>query len=163
MKIILFPYAKAMRNGQKHPKNYPYWTELIELLKRDGHELIQLGVNGETQLVDDFRKNLKFNEICDIVKNCDTFISVDSFGQHLAWSLGKRGIVLFGQSDPNIFGHDIHINLLKDRKYLREKQFWLWEQCEANDEAFVSPEIVFNTLTDYHSKYSTTGEIVNGK
>ena len=152
MKIVIFPYAKTMRNGQKHPKNYPYWDELVELLKRDNHELIQLGVNGETQLVEDFRKNLSYNDLCEIIKDCDTFIGVDSFGQHLAWSLNKRGIVLFGQSDPKIFGHDLHVNLLKHRKYLREKQFWLWEQCEANDESFVSPETVIQTLNETFMK-----------
>lgn len=148
MKIVLFPYAKTMRNGQKHPKNYPYWNELIELLKKDNHELIQLGVAGETQLVDDFRKNLSYVELCNVVTECDTWIGVDSFGQHLAWSVGKRGIALFGQSDPLIFGHVENINLLKNRKYLREQQFWLWEQCEANDETFVSPEIVIQALNE---------------
>lgn len=148
MKIVLFPYAKTMRNGKKHPKNYPYWTELVELLKKDNHELIQLGVAGEIQLVDDFSKNLSYDQLCDILKECDTWIGVDSFGQHLAWSVGKRGIALFGQSDPLIFGHAENINLLKSRKYLREKQFWLWEQCEANDEAFVSPETVIEALNE---------------
>lgn len=152
MKIILFPWAKVMRNGLKHPKNYPYWSELIELLENEGHELIQLGVTGEVQLVNDFRQNLNYGDLCNTVKDCDTWIGVDSFGQHLAWSVGKRGIALFGQSDPLIFGHSENINLLKDRKYLRQQQFWLWEQCEANDEAFVAPEDVITALHEHFVK-----------
>lgn len=148
MKIVLFPYAKFMRNGEKHPKNYPYWPELIEKLQFAGHELIQVGVNGEEPLVSDFRKNLRLVDLAEIVKECDTWIGVDSFGQHFCWDLGKRGIAIFGQSDPIIFGHPENINLLKDRKYLREKQFWLWEQCTANDEAFVNPDIVIETLNN---------------
>lgn len=149
MNIILFPFAKIMRNDQKHPKNYPYWPKLIELLQRDGHSLMQFGVEGEQQLVTDFRKNLNYSVLCDLIRQCDLWIGVDSYGQHLGWSVGKRGIALFGQSDPLIFGHAENVNLLKNRKYLRQQQFWLWEQCESNDEAFVSPEVVIDTLKEH--------------
>ncbi len=149
MNIILFPFAKTMRNGSTHPKNYPFWTELIQLLKNDGHTLTQLGVEGETQLVDDFRKNLSYGDLCETIKGCDTWIGVDSYGQHLGWSLGVRGIAIFGQSDPLIFGHSENVNLLKSRKYLRDKQFWLWEQCEAVDECWVTPEEVMASLREH--------------
>lgn len=148
MNIIIFPFAKTMRNSKAHPKNYPHWKELIESLQREGHQLIQLGVEGEPQLVADFRKNLSYTTLCETISGCDTWIGVDSYGQHLAWSVGKRGIALFGQSDPLIFGHSENINLLKDRKYLREQQFWLWEQCEARDDAFVLPEVVIAALNE---------------
>lgn len=148
MNILLFPHAKMMRNGKQHPKNYPYWTELVEKLTDMGHKLIQLGIEGEDQLVPDFRKNLSVAEITTLMLECDTFISVDSFGQHLGWSLSVKGIVLFGQSDPNIFGHSENINLLKDRSYLREKQFWLWEQTEFNEESFVSVDVVLAALAE---------------
>lgn len=148
MKIVLFPFARKMRNGERHPKNYPFWPELVKKLQDAGHELIQVGSSDEEQLVSDFKQNLPLAELAEVVKSCDTWISVDSFGQHFCWDLGIRGITLFGQSDPNIFGHKENINLLKDRKYLREKQFWLWEQCTANDDAFVSPEVVMTALKD---------------
>lgn len=61
---------------------------------------------------------------------------------HLAWSIGQPGVAIFGPSDPNIFGHVENINLLKDRRYLRERQFWLWSQYEPNPEAFVDPKVV---------------------
>jgi hypothetical protein len=56
---------------------------------------------------------------------------------------------VFGQSDPNIFGHPENINLLKDRKYLREKQFWIWEQAEFIEEAFVTPDVVIDALKKF--------------
>lgn len=141
--IILSPYSKFMRNGQKHPKNYPYWKEVLARVKEP---VIQVGIEGETQLVNDFRKNLPFNELAKLVHECKTWMSCDSFFQHFCWDLGKPGIVLFSQSDPNIFGHVENINLLKDRKYLREKQFWIWEQAEYKEEAFVSPDFVVEAL-----------------
>jgi len=76
-------------------------------------------------------------------------MSVDSFFQHYCWSLGKPGVVLWGQSDPVIFGHPENVNLLKDRDYLREKQFWLWEQCGFRAEAFVTPDEVLEALKTF--------------
>ncbi len=146
MNILLFPYAKKLPNGQQNPKDYPYWKELIILLQQADHSLIQVGVKGEEQLVTDFRMNLSIPVLSDVIKQCDTWISVDSFGPHLAWSLNKPGIVIFSQSDPLIFGHVENINLLKDRKYLREKQFWLWSQAEYNSDAYVLPEEVFDQI-----------------
>ena len=110
--------------------------------------MIQVGIEGEEQLVPDFRKNLSMVELSKLVNECDTWIGVDSFGQHFCWDLGKYGVVLWGQSDPNIFGHPENTNLLKDRKYLREKQFWLWEQTNLIPESFVDPEIVVKALRE---------------
>lgn len=141
--IIVSPFAKKMRNGKPHPKDYPWWPELLKLIDEP---VVQIGVEGEQQLTADFRKGLPLPELAKLVAECRTWISVDSFFQHFCWDLGKPGIVLFGQSDPLIFGHHENINLLKSRKYLREHQFWLWEQAEFNAEAFVSPSAIIEAL-----------------
>lgn len=150
MKILIFPWARGMRNGKPHPKNYPFWPELIERLQASGHEVIQTGYPGEPALVQDVRQGLNLTELAELIKTVDTWIGIDSFGQHYCWDLGKTGIALFGQSDPVVFGHPENINLLKDRKYLRERQFWLWEQCEANDDAWVTPDQV---IAAFNSRY----------
>jgi ADP-heptose:LPS heptosyltransferase len=145
--IIISPYAKAMRNGKPHPKDYPWWPELIQLIQASTqHSIVQIGINGEKQLVPDFRRNLSIPQLETLVHECTTWISVDSFFQHLCWYHGKRGIVLFGQSDPNIFGHEENINLLAGRQHLRQHQFWLWEQAEFKAEAFVKPDEVLYAL-----------------
>ena len=77
----------------------------------------------------------------------DIFISIDNFAPHLAWLLNKPGIVIFSQSDPLIFGHELHINLLKDIKYLRKNQFDIWETAIYNKEAFMEPQKVIEALT----------------
>jgi len=141
--IIISPYAKALLNGQENPKNYPYWSELIAMIKEP---IVQIGVEGEKQLVEDFRKNLSLTDLASLVKECRTWVSVDSFFQHFCWDLNKPGVVIFSQSDPLIFGHKENINLLKDRKYLREKQFWLWTQTDYDINAYVSPEEVFDKI-----------------
>ena len=144
--IIISPYSKFMRNGAKHPKNYPFWVEVLSRIKEP---VIQVGVDGETQITQDFRKNLPLSQLSELVKECKTWMSCDSFFQHFCWDLGKPGVVVFGQSDPNIFGHPENINLLKDRSYLREKQFWIWEQAEYNEDAFVSPDVVIEALKKF--------------
>ena len=144
--IIISPYAQKLRNGKINPKNYPYWTKLVKELSKNGYEIVQIGIEGEDPLVPDFRKNLSLTESDKLVKSCDTWIGVDSFFQHFCWDLKKPGIVLWAQSDPDIFGHSENINLLKDRKYLRKDQFHIWEQCEYNKHAFVSPDEVMKHI-----------------
>ena len=149
--IILSPYARALRSGDKnHPKNFPNWKPLINILKGlyPTETIVQVGSGDEEALpgITDFRKNLSLNELAKLVNECTTWISVDSFFQHFCWDLGKRGIVLWGQSDPNIFGHPENINLLKSRSYLREKQFWMWEQASYIPEAFPDIETIVMAL-----------------
>jgi|ERR1035437_2258662 ADP-heptose:LPS heptosyltransferase len=148
--IIIAPWARKLPEDKSQPKNYPWWPRVIELLG-DSEPIIQVGVEGEKQLVPDFRKNLKLTELCELLQECRTWCSVDSFFQHLAWDLGKPGVVIWGQSDPIIFGHPENINLLKDRKYLREKQFWLWSQTPFKPEAFVTPEEVKTAILWFKS------------
>lgn len=140
-KIIISPYSRALRNGKNNPKNYPHWQELVSQMKSRGIYVIQVGVKGEEKIegVDEMRLNLSLDELQALVKECNLWISVDNFFQHFCWLHGKFGIALFGQSDPNIFGHKENLNLLRDRKYLREKQFDIWECCEYNANAFVEP------------------------
>jgi ADP-heptose:LPS heptosyltransferase len=143
--IIISPYSKLLRNGKENPKNYPYWEQLLQLIPKNIH-VVQIGIDGEKQLVDDFRKNLSIYDLKNLIKQCDTWIGCDSFFQHLAWSEGKQGIVLWSVSNPDIFGHPENINLLKDKKYLTPNQFLWWESVEFNKDAFVFPEEVVKYL-----------------
>ena len=143
--ILLFPWAKKLRNGKTNPKNYPFWKDVVKLLSHKYH-LVQCGVEGEEQLVPDFRKNLKLKQMDELMDQCQTWVSVDSFGQHLGWDRNKKGVAIWGQSDPLIFGHPENINLLKNRSFLREQQFWWWEQCEYKLDAFVGPAAVVNAV-----------------
>lgn len=141
--IIIHPYAQKLRNGKRNPKDYPYWKELLAFIKEP---VIQIGVEGEEQLTDDFRKNLPLAELKVLLKECRTWIAVDSFFQHLAWLEGKKGIVLWSVSNPDIFGHPENTNLLKDKVYLAQNQFLWWEFTEHDSSKFVLPEEVIKHL-----------------
>jgi ADP-heptose:LPS heptosyltransferase len=147
--ILISPYSKPMRNGTNSPKNYPYWPEVVSAL--NGDEVVQIGAGDEKPLAVGkssfkFIKNLPLARIEDLVRQCRVWVSVDNFLPHLAHHVGKPGIVLWGQSDPNVFGYPENANLLKDRKYLRGDQFMIWEACEYKAEVFVVPEVVINAI-----------------
>jgi len=147
--VLISPYAQALRNGNTNPKNFPYWKELVALMNNAGIKVVQIGSSKDVVVegVTDFRQNLSLTQIKDLVNESDTWISVDSFLQHLcAYYKLKRGIVIFSQSDPKIFGYTRNLNMLKSERYLREKQFWLWEQCDYVQDAFVSAQEVMDTL-----------------
>jgi ADP-heptose:LPS heptosyltransferase len=146
MKLLFAPYARKLRNDKVNPKSYPWPKDLVALLEKQGYEVIQIGVKEEEQVATRFETNLSFQEVTRLLEETDTFVAVDSFLQHAAWSIGKRGTVIFSQSDPKIFGHRIHNNLLKDRKYLRPNQFDLWESTEKNDEAFFDWDEVYERM-----------------
>ena len=146
--IIIAPFAQKLINGKRNPKNYPYWEELVNEIQKNEH-VVQVGRTGEDQLVSDCRFDLTVNQLRELLRECKTWIGVDSFFQHLGWDEGKPGIVLWSVSDPLIFGHPENVNLLKDRSYLVENQFLLWDYTEHNSDAFVKPDVVLRALAKF--------------
>lgn len=115
-------------------------------------EVFQIGVSGESEICNclaGFLTDLSAEQIFRLCNTADAWLSVDNFLPHLLnYYKAKPGIVIFGQSDPLIFGYPHNTNLLKDRKYLRGQQFWWWEQAEFIEEAFVSSNQVIKLLTE---------------
>ncbi len=123
--IAIFPYSKRTSEGIESPKNYPYWKELVQILSNRGYEVIQVSPFDEEKIegVKYITGALPFKSIVDLVERAYTYISVDSFAPHLLHPY-KRGIVIFGVSDPNLYGYAKNINLLKSRMYLKKEQFF---------------------------------------
>lgn len=141
--IIISPYAKKLTNGKENPKNFPYWKELVAMIDEP---IVQIGITGETQICTDFRQNLPLEELKKLLKECRTWISCDSFFQHLGWSENKYGNVIWSISDPLIFGHPENNNLLKDRAFLADNQFLWWEAHEFDANRFLTAEQVFQAI-----------------
>ena len=149
-RIIISPYSRPLRTGKENPKNWPVenWIEVIKQLKAMRFHITQIGRIGEQRIdgVDEILYSLPLKELKKLLDSCTTWIGVDNFFQHFTHLYNKPGLVLFSQSDPLIFGHPENTNLLKDRKYLREKQFDIWECCPYNKEAFIEPSEVTDNL-----------------
>jgi ADP-heptose:LPS heptosyltransferase len=151
--IIISPYSRPMRNGKANAKNYPWWKEVISKLREKGCYVIQVGVVGEVAFdVDEVVNNSKLKVLEKMIEDCDVWCSVDNFFQHLAHLQRKPGVVIFGRSNPDIFGHPENKNLVKDKANLREKQFDIWETVEASDDVFVSPDVVVEALIGSNTK-----------
>jgi len=151
MKLIISPYSQKLPKGEKNPKNYPYWEQVIAILKDKipNLEVVQIGVTGEEILkgVTTIKHNLSQKDLCEYIKDCDFWMSVDNFFNHFAtYYKTPNGFVIFGMSDPKIFGYKQNTNILKDRKYLRPDQFGYWWQVQYNEEVFLSGEEVANIV-----------------
>jgi len=133
MKILIARGTSKIEEGKKNAKEYPYWDRLLELCQ--DHEIKE--ISGK----------LNNKDLTELINWCTVWISIDSFLPHFVkYNSLKCGIVLWGLSDPLIFGYNTNINLLKDRKYLRKDQFVWWRGIEHNPEAFVSAEEVFKAI-----------------
>lgn len=148
--IIISPYSKPLINGNRNAKNYPYWKELICLIAGSTlDDIVQIGTDKEEKIegAEYFAKNVPFNILKDKVCTPNSIvIGVDNFLPHFAYYYGKTMIVLWGQSDPMLFGYKANLNYLKDRKYLRKDQFNTWEAVPYIEEAFLSAEKVFEQI-----------------
>jgi len=152
--ILISPYSAQLRSGKVNPKNYPYFKMLVRLLKSEGWWVQQCGVKGEKEIegADEFLVNLDFGKLKSYIKSARTWIAVDNFFPHLAQNVEKPGIVIFGQSDPLLFGEQSNYNLLKDRKYLRSNQFATWDEAEYKEDCFVSPVDIMKVVQNYDKK-----------
>jgi len=150
--IMIHCWSKPMRNNSFNPKNCSksWWEKLCQLLHQNSYIVWQCLQGPEIMIknCDRHYKDKDFWELSDMIINqCFTWISIDSFMPHLMWYKKKKGIAIWGPSDPEIFGHPENINLLKDKKYLRANQFQTWEESPPfNADAFVTPETVMNEV-----------------
>jgi hypothetical protein len=165
-KIILAPRAARLFNGKPSPKDYPWWPKVVQRLNEQGHEVIQIGALGEDEIqgVSQFFTNWPFAALKEVIRHADIFLTVDSWLPHFVYAekLGKRGVVLWSQSDPAIWGHAENVNLLKDRKYLRPLQFQDWMQAAYNEDAFVSVDEVVNACTALIESTNRAGTVRAG-
>lgn len=149
MNLIVAPYSSKLNSELTNPKDYPFWNEVISSPEiKNKFRISQVGCSGDRKLesIENFIFDKKFSDLCKIIEFCDIWISVDSYIPHIASYVKKKGIVIWSQSDPNIFGNKNNINLIKDRKYIRENQFEPWFSAKFIEEAFVSPEIVIDAI-----------------
>lgn len=146
-KILISPFSRKLRNNQNNPKNYPHWRKVVEILRSSGIKIIQVGEAGEELIgANDVAHNLPLEKLKELVLACDTWASVDNFFHHFCALNKKPGVVLFGKSDPIIYGHSCNVNLLKDRKYLRKYQYDIWEAESYAPEVFVDANDVCKSI-----------------
>jgi len=92
------------------------WEELVESMPE--YTFIQLGLAKEEKVEGavDLRGKTSFREGLSIIKSSLSFVGVDSSFAHATNAFGIPGVVLFGASTPQVWGHPNNINLYKKQR-----------------------------------------------
>lgn len=155
MNIAIAPHAAKLPTGIRNAKDYPWWRELVAALNAEGHVVTQLGVKGEDRIdgVGRYVQGFPLDKLVDVIRECDTWISVDSWLPHFCATMRLQpGIVIWGQSNPKVWGYPTNINLLKSPEYLRPYQYAPWFDIQHTDDCFVEPDVVLEAL---HGRFAT--------
>jgi len=99
------------------------WKKLVLMLSKE-FDTIQIGGKDEKPIegITTYLMGATgVRQTMALVKNALTYVSVDSFIGHVGPAVGKSGVVLFGRSNPYIFGHDLNVNV------------WMDGSCKFND------------------------------
>jgi len=108
--IVIHTTSKCTNN-----KDWPdeKWNELVKQMSE--FTFIQVGLRDETLITGaiDKRGNSIIETIA-LIKHAKCFVGVESGFGHTTNAFNTKGVVLFGPSNPIIFGHENNINLYKD-------------------------------------------------
>jgi len=108
-RVIVIHTTSACCHSQEWP--FENWCDLV----RRNPELtfVQLGYTNERLVpgVVDLRGKTSLREAFAVLAAATAFVGVVSVFAHAAAGVGTRGVVLFGASNPAVWGHSVHVNL----------------------------------------------------
>lgn len=89
------------------------WETLVRSMPE--YRFLQLGITGDDTIAgtEDLRGRTTLREAMAIIRRCSSFVGVDSALAHSTNAFGIPGVVLFGASDPAVWGHSNNINIYK--------------------------------------------------
>jgi hypothetical protein len=145
---LIQPYARILKNKKRNAKNYPFWPALVTKLQVEGYELTQLHCENEVRINKLPIFEGKLSEVEKALANFDFFIAVDSFLPHMARIQNKNGVVLWGKSDPLLFGYPENLNLFGGREHMTRPQFLPWEEEPHDVKVFMKVDEVVKAVKD---------------
>lgn len=87
--------------------------ELVDYYK-NGYRILHLRRADQPELQGTEMVNLPFRELYAVFTLSSKRIFIDSFAQHVAAGLGLQSVVCWIGNKPEVFGYDMHINILPD-------------------------------------------------
>ncbi len=101
--ILIFPFCSP----KLHKKKWPYYKDLISLLKRDFGKEFNIAIAPGPNEINEAKKfdvniilnnglPLNINELISLINNSSYIVSNDTGPAHICTHLNKRGVVLFG-------------------------------------------------------------------
>jgi len=116
------------------------WEKLVKEIKNLDLKVYQVGGSNDEKIKSCDRQFLGIDYRLSIalLEKCECFVSVDTFLQHAGHAIGKKGVVLFGPTDPIIFGHETNLNICYNkcphRKSCLRGSPWLTRaHCDTRD------------------------------
>lgn len=108
--VIINPTSRSSAN---HEWEINKWEELVKIMS--GITFIQLGLEDERSITGtiDLRGKCSLRHSIALVKYAVAFTGVDSFLGHVAAATGTPAVILFGDSNPEVWGHESNINIYK--------------------------------------------------
>ncbi len=90
------------------------WAELADAISRENFQVLFVGAKNEKNKIDEIRSITKSStincagefsllETCELIKNMELFISIDTGPMHIAAAQGVRTIGLFGPNTPTLW------------------------------------------------------------
>ena len=118
-KYITISRACASMYDNSHPKLWPleYYNELTKMLKDTYPDIkiVQIGASSDFSVLENIDKNLLGKTNLDqtkvLLKNALLHIDGEGGLVHLRNSLYGKSVVIFGPTDPRVFGYEENINL----------------------------------------------------
>jgi hypothetical protein len=97
-------------------KNYPHELaqEAVNLIKKEFPDItiINYGLPNETPGLENTQMmQMPYMSYAALLNEAKTFISIDSSLMHFAGALNKKGVVIWGATNPHTLGYDFHTNL----------------------------------------------------
>lgn len=92
--------------GQKSARAYSNWTELVQNLRASGLKVVKVGAPDDLSCgeVDLDATGKAYTDLPWYLSACSVFVGIDSFPMHVAASLNKKVVALFGSSYPQTTG-----------------------------------------------------------
>lgn len=95
--------------------DFDFWAAIISWARGHGIKIVLTGLNSgvEGRLLTELSRlpgvipAFGYTSVVDLshlIKNCVAYVGVDTFSTHIASSLGKPGVVLFGPTNPLVWG-----------------------------------------------------------
>lgn len=143
-------------NTEPVQRNYPL-NDLVSLVKKiksefPNHAILRFGLPNElvphevSQDIINIGMPYKlFSLLCD---KADCVISIDSSLHHIAASSKKTSIVLWGETSPEHFGYNMHINLKEEQVY-ETPAYWSLLGPAEKKVRFTSPEVIIDSIKEY--------------
>jgi hypothetical protein len=152
--VLLSPYS--INFGKENAKNYPYFKDFLDICKKNKlpFKFVQVIFGNEAPIkeCDLAWINPSTTELKKGLCDCKTWISIDNFMGHLGAYLNKPGVVIFGPSDPRIFGYLSNMNLFKYEGYFRPDIYGNWISAEFNKDAFIPAQELYDNFLNFLEK-----------